>query len=51
MYPTKIEEGYITRNLLEEDRKKLPQIDRINGREVTFRQLSLFDDREGQWRA
>ena len=51
MYPTKIEEGYITRNLLEEDRKKLPQIDRIDGREVTFRQMSLFDDREGQWRA
>ena len=41
MYRTKIEEDYITRNLLD---KRPPQPDIINGREVTYKQLSLFDD-------
>lgn len=39
MYPTKIEEDYITRNLIGE-RERLP-FDRDG---VTYRQLSLFDD-------
>jgi len=39
MYPTKIEEDYITRNLLNV-KEKLP-FD-VSG--VTYRQLSLFDD-------
>lgn len=39
MYPTKIEEDYITRNLLN-TKEKLP--DSIYG--MTYRQLSLFDD-------
>ena len=39
MYPTKIEEDYITRNLLNA-RERLPEgIDGMN-----YRQLSLFDD-------
>lgn len=44
MYRTKIEEDYITRNLLDTDHKRPPQPDFIDGREVTFKQLSLFDD-------
>lgn len=44
MYRTKIEEDYITRNLLDTDNKRPPQPDIINGREVTYKQLSLFDD-------
>lgn len=44
MYRTKIEEDYITRNLLDVDNKLPPQPDIINGREVTYKQLSLFDD-------
>ena len=39
MYPTKIEEDYITRNLLN-TREKLPE--GIDG--MSYRQLSLFDD-------
>lgn len=39
MYPTKIEEDYITRNLLD-TKEKLP--DGVTG--MTYRQLSLFDD-------
>ncbi|MCI8515233.1 MAG: putative DNA modification/repair radical SAM protein [Lachnospiraceae bacterium] len=41
MYPTKIEEDYITRRMLECDRKKNWQIEHPE----TYRQLSLFDDR------
>lgn len=41
MYPTKIEEDYITRNLLS-NKEKLP-FDRDG---MTYRQLSLFDDTE-----
>lgn len=44
MYRTKIEEDYITRNLLDTDHKRPPQPDFIDGREVTYKQLSLFDD-------
>lgn len=44
MYRTKIEEDYITRNLLDTDQKRPPQPDFIDGREVTYKQLSLFDD-------
>lgn len=44
LYRTKMEEDYITRNLLDADLKRPVQPDFINGREVTFRQLSLFDD-------
>ena len=43
MYRTKIEEDYITRNLLDLDRNRPGQPDIIGGREVTYRQLSLFD--------
>ena len=39
MYPTKIEEDYITRNLLN-TKEKLPE--EIDG--MSYRQLSLFDD-------
>ena len=39
MYPTKIEEDYIMRNLLN-TKKKLP--DSVTG--MTYKQLSLFDD-------
>ena len=39
MYPTKIEEDYITRNLLDTG-EKLPQ-EVVN---MGYRQLSLFDD-------
>lgn len=39
MYPTKLEEDYIVRNLLD-PREKLPVEDSI----TTYRQLSLFDD-------
>lgn len=39
MYPTKIEEDYITRNLISEE-KKLP----FDKDGMTYRQLSLFDD-------
>ena len=44
MYRTKIDEDYITRNLLDTENKRPPQPDLIDGREVTYRQLSLFDD-------
>ena len=44
MYRTKIEEDYITRNLLDLDRNRPQQPDFINGREVTYKQISLFDD-------
>jgi len=40
MYQTKIDEDYITRRILELDQKKNWEIDY----NVTFRQLSLFDD-------
>lgn len=40
MYQTKIDEDYITRRILELDRKKNWEIDY----NVTFKQLSLFDD-------
>lgn len=39
MYPTKIEEDYITRNLISSE-KKLP----FDKDGITYRQLSLFDD-------
>ena len=39
MYPTKLEEDYITRNLI--DRKEKLPFDRDG---MTYRQLSLFDD-------
>ena len=52
MYPTKIEEDYITRNLISNE-KRLP-IDRDG---ITYKQLSLFDDQmivdgngENQWK-
>ena len=52
MYPTKIEEDYITRNLISNE-KRLP-VDRDG---ITYRQLSLFDDQmmldgngENQWK-
>ncbi len=46
MYPTKIEEDYITRNLLD-GKEKLP----FEKDGMTYRQLSLFDDRmEQNWR-
>ena len=44
MYRTKIEEDYITRNLLDLDRNRPGQPDMVNGREVTYKQISLFDD-------
>lgn len=44
MYRTKIEEDYITRHLLELDERRLQRPDMVNGREVTFQQMSLFDD-------
>lgn len=44
MYRTKIDEDYITRNLLDTENKRPPQTYLIDGREVTYRQLSLFDD-------
>lgn len=44
MYPTKIEEDYITRNLLDSERNSFKRPDVINGREVTFKQMSMFDD-------
>ncbi|MBD5473127.1 MAG: putative DNA modification/repair radical SAM protein [Lachnospiraceae bacterium] len=47
MYPTKIEEDYITRNLIS-NKEKLP-FDRDG---MTYRQISLFDDdREAEWRS
>ena len=53
MYPTKIEEDYITRNLISNE-KRLP-FDRDG---ITYRQLSLFDDQmildgngENQWKS
>ena len=53
MYPTKIEEDYITRNLISNE-KRLP-IDRDG---ITYKQLSLFDDQmivdgngESQWKS
>lgn len=39
MYPTKLEEDYIVRNMLD-PREKLP----VPSSEITYRQLSLFDD-------
>lgn len=44
MYRTKIEEDYITRQLLHTDKNRPVQPDILNGREVTYRQMSLFDD-------
>lgn len=41
MYPTKIDEDYITRNLIDLDRKKNWEI----AYGMTYRQLSLFDDK------
>ena len=43
MYHTKMEEDYITRNLLMADHKA-PASLVINGQEMTYSQLSLFDD-------
>ena len=52
MYPTKIEEDYITRNLISNEKRL--SIDRDG---ITYRQLSLFDDQmmldgngENQWK-
>ncbi|MCM1136023.1 MAG: putative DNA modification/repair radical SAM protein [Clostridium sp.] len=46
MYPTKLEEDYITRNLIGE-KEKLP----FSTDGMTYRQLSLFDDTEElQWK-
>lgn len=39
MYPTKLDEDYIVRNMLD-PREKLP----VHPSEITYRQLSLFDD-------
>ncbi len=44
MYQTKIDEDYITRRILELDRRKNWELDY----DVTFKQLSLFDDFCGQ---
>ncbi|NBJ92917.1 putative DNA modification/repair radical SAM protein [Parablautia muri] len=44
MYPTKLEENYIARNLI--DRKEKLPFDRDG---MTYRQLSLFDDAACQW--
>ncbi len=44
MYRTKIEEDYITRNLLDLDRNRPQTPMMINGQEVTYKQMSLFDD-------
>lgn len=43
MYPTKMEENYITRQLVGEDKdsKKF-----VEGNNITYRQLSLFDDKD-----
>lgn len=41
MYPTKIDEDYITRNLIDLDKKKNWEI----AYDMTYRQLSLFDDK------
>jgi len=47
MYPTKLEEDYITRNLIS-NKEKLP-FDRDG---MTYRQLSLFDDyKETEWKS
>ena len=43
MYPTKIDEDYITRNLIDLDRKKNWEI----AYGMNYRQLSLFDDKDG----
>lgn len=44
MYPTKLEEDYITRNLIGE-KERLPfDRDGITGDGLTYKQLSLFDD-------
>ena len=40
MYQTKIDEDYITRQILDLDRKKNWELEY----QVTFKQLSLFDD-------
>lgn len=40
MYPTKIDENYITNSLIGEDRRKIFDIEQHN----SYRQLSLFDD-------
>ncbi len=39
MYPVRLDEDFITRNLLYE-REKLP----FEKQQITYRQLSLFDD-------
>lgn len=47
MYPTKIEEDYITRNLIS-NKEKLP----FSADGMTYRQLSLFDDdKEAKWKS
>lgn len=47
MYPTKIEEDYITRNLIS-NKEKLP----FSTDGMTYRQLSLFDDdKEAKWKS
>ncbi len=43
MYPTKIDEDYITRNLIDLDHKKNWEI----AYGMSYRQLSLFDDKDG----
>lgn len=43
MYPTKIDEDYITRNLIDLDHKKNWEI----AYGMNYRQLSLFDDKDG----
>ena len=44
MYPTKMEEDYITRNLLN-IKERLP----FDADGVTYKQMSLFDDANFQW--
>lgn len=47
MYPTRIDEDYITRNLLS-NKEKLP----FSADGITYRQLSLFDDdKEAEWKS
>lgn len=47
MYPTRIDEDYITRNLLS-NKEKLP----FSADGITYRQISLFDDdKEAEWKS
>jgi len=44
MYHTKVEEDYITRNILMSD-QRMPANMIVDGREMTYHQISLFDDK------